>query len=143
LNCFQSTCCHKVYASLGRIMFQRVRMAGRVLPGNFLKIHSQDLFSFLYASKRCSSRSDHRLCLLVLEWLCSSSLEQLSSSLLGSGLSLSLKLLSLLLLAGSLPPCATVSVSTALPCWSMVEGTSLGIGFAFVAVDRIILFNES
>ena len=47
-------------------MFQCVRIAGRVLPGNLLKIHSQDLPSFLYASKRCSSSPDHRLCLLVL-----------------------------------------------------------------------------
>jgi hypothetical protein len=47
-------------------MFQRVRTAGWVLPGNLPKIHTQDLSSFLYASKRCSSRFNHRLCLLVL-----------------------------------------------------------------------------
>jgi hypothetical protein len=80
----------ETHSPLGRIMFQRVRTAGRVLPGNLPKIHSQGLPSFLYASKRCSSRSDHRLCLLVLECPCSSSLGHPSSSLLGSG-SLSLK----------------------------------------------------
>jgi hypothetical protein len=64
-------------------MFQRVRIAGRVLPGNLPKIHSQDLPSFLYASKRCSSRSDHRLCLLVLERPCS--VKHPSSSLRDSG----------------------------------------------------------
>jgi len=71
--------------------------AHQVLPGNLPKIHSQDLPSFLYASKRYSSRPNHRPCLLVLERPCSASLEHLSSSLLDSE-SLSLKLsLSLLL----------------------------------------------
>src|ERR1700743_1739113 len=73
------------YSPRGRTIFQRVRIAGRVLPGNLSKIHSQDLPSFLYASKRCSSRSDHRLCLLVLECPCSASLKHPSSSLLDSG----------------------------------------------------------
>jgi hypothetical protein len=76
-----STCVRKPYSSLGRIMFQRVRTAAEVLPRNFLKIHSQHLPSFLYTSKRCSSRSDHRLCLLVLKRPCSPSLEHPSSSL--------------------------------------------------------------
>jgi hypothetical protein len=49
---------------------------------NLPKIHSQDLPSFLSASKRCSSRSDHRPCLLVPERSYSSSLEHPSSSLL-------------------------------------------------------------
>jgi len=92
----------EAYLPLGRTMFQRIRIAGRVLPGNLRKIHSQDLPSFLYATKRCSSRSDHRLCLHVLERLCSSSLEHPSSPLLRSG-SLSLKSLSSLLLDGLLP----------------------------------------
>jgi hypothetical protein len=52
----------EIYSTLGRTMFQRVRIAGRVLPGSLLKIQHQDLPSFLYASKRCSTRSDHRLC---------------------------------------------------------------------------------
>lgn len=93
-------------------MFQRVRTAGRLLPGNLPKIHSQDLPSLLYASKPCSSRFDHRLCLLVCERLCSSSLEHPSPSLLGSGL-LSLKPPSSSLLDG-LPPCdARASASSA------------------------------
>jgi hypothetical protein len=45
-------------------LFQRVRIAGRVLLRNLPKIHSQDLTCPLLL--RCSSRSDHRLCLLVL-----------------------------------------------------------------------------
>jgi hypothetical protein len=66
-------------------MFQRVRIAGRVLPGNLPKIQSQDLPSFLYASKRCSSKSDHGIFILVLERLCfSASLDHPSSSLLDS-----------------------------------------------------------
>jgi hypothetical protein len=56
LNCFQSTCCQKIYATLGRIMFHCVRTTAGVLVGNFWKIQLQDLSSFLYASKRCSSR---------------------------------------------------------------------------------------
>ena len=32
-------------------MVQRVRTAARVLPGNFLKIQSQDLSSFLYTQQ--------------------------------------------------------------------------------------------
>lgn len=40
--------------------------------------------SFLYASKRCSSRSGHRLCLFVLEWPCSS-LQESPLSLLKAG----------------------------------------------------------
>ena len=82
-------------------MFQCVRTAGRVLPGNLPKIQSQDLPSFLYASKRCSSKPDHRLCLLVLERPWSASLEHPSSSLLGSG-SLLLESLSSSLLDGSI-----------------------------------------
>ena len=142
MNCFQSTCCQKVYATLGRIMFQRVRMAGRVLPGNLRKIHSQGLPSFLYASKRYSSTSSYGIFFLVLECFCSSSLEQPSSSLLGSG-SLSLKPPSLLLLASSLPRCVIVLVSTALAYWSIVADGLSRIGFASAAVDRIVPLNES
>jgi len=65
-------------------MIQRVRIGGRVLLRNFPKIHSQDSPSFLYASKRCSSRADHRFCLFVLERPCSASQESLLS-LLKSG----------------------------------------------------------
>jgi hypothetical protein len=67
-------------STLGQTMFQRVRIAGQVLPGYLPKIPSQDLPSFLYANKCCSSRSNHRLCLLVRERPCSSSLKPLSSS---------------------------------------------------------------
>jgi len=77
-------------------MFQRVRIAALVLPGNLPKIHSQDLPSFLYASKRCSSRSDRRLRLFVLERPCSASLES-PLSLLKSGSLLHESSLSLLL----------------------------------------------
>jgi hypothetical protein len=87
--------------------------------------------------------SSHGTFILVLGRFCPSSLEQLSSSLLGSGSSLSLKQSSSSLLTSSLPRWATVSVSTALPCWSMVEGASLGIGFVSAAVDRIIPLDES
>jgi hypothetical protein len=73
------------YSTLGRIMFHRVRTAAGVLVENFWKIHLQGLPSFLYASKRCSSMSSHGIFFLVLERFCSSLLEQLSSSLLGSG----------------------------------------------------------
>jgi len=114
-------------------MFQRVRIAGRVLLGNLPKIHSQDLPSFLYTSKRCSSRSDHRLCLVVLEHFCSSSLKQPSSLL---------KPLSSSLLADSLPCCVTVLASTALPCWSMVERVSSRIGLASAAVDTVVPLDE-
>jgi hypothetical protein len=108
----------EVYSPLGRIIFQRIHIAGRVLPGNLRKIHSQDLSSFLYASKRCSSRSDHRLYLLVLERPCSPSLEHSSSLLLDSE-SLLLNPPSSLLLDGSL--CNTrAPVSTALPSWGRV-----------------------
>jgi len=56
-------------------MFQRVRTAAGVLLWNLPKIQSQNLSVFLYASKRCSSMSDHRLCLLVLEYPSSSLLD--------------------------------------------------------------------
>ena len=134
LNCFQSTRCQKVYATLGRIMFHRVRTAAGVLVGNFWKIQLQDLSSFLYANKRCSSMAPHGVFFLVLERFCSSSLEQPSSSL---------KPLSSSLLAGSLPRCVTFLVSTVLPCWSMVEGASSRIGSASLAVDRIVPLDES
>ena len=101
LSCFPVHLLEEAYSPLGRTMFERVRTAGRVLPGNLPKIHFQDLPS-LYASKRCSSRSDHRLCLLVRERPCSSSLRHPSSPLLGSE-SLSLKPPSSSLLDGLLP----------------------------------------
>ena len=72
----------EAYSPLGRTVFQRVRVAGRYLPAGLRKIQLQGLLSFLYASKRCSSRPDHRLCLLVRERPCSSSFEHPSSSLL-------------------------------------------------------------
>lgn len=48
-------------------MFQRVRTAAEVLAENLSNIHFQDLSSFSYNNKRCSSNSDHGLCFLVLE----------------------------------------------------------------------------
>jgi len=115
-------------------MFPRVRIVGRVLPGNLPMIHSQDLSSFLYAGKRCWSMASHGAFFLVLERFCSSALEQPSSSR---------KPLSSSLLAGPLPCCVTVLLSTALPCWSIVEGTSSRIGSASAAIDRIVPLDES
>jgi len=63
-------------------MFQRVRIAGLVLPVNLPKIYSQGLPSFLYADNRCSSSFDYGLCLLAFERPCLSSLEHPSSPLL-------------------------------------------------------------
>ena len=123
-------------------MFQRVRTAGRVLPGNLRKIQLQGLSSFLYASKRCSSMGSHGIFFLMLERPCSSSLEHPSSSPLGTWL-LSLKPLSSSLLASSLPRHATVLVSTALSYWSQVGGTSSWIGPAFAAVARVVPLDES
>lgn len=141
LNRFLSTCRQEVYSTLGRIMFQRVRTAGRVLPGNLPKIHSQDLPSFLYASKRCSSRSDHRLCLLVVERPCSASLKHPSSSLLDSG-SLSLKPPSSLLFENSLLRDARAPASTTLPSWGRVRVASTWLRPASAAVDRVAPPNE-
>ena len=55
-----------------------MRTAPGVL-GTCPKIQFQDLSSLLCANKGCSSRPDHRLCLLVLEQRCSSLLEHPSS----------------------------------------------------------------
>jgi hypothetical protein len=82
-------------------MFQRVCIAGVQLQG---------LPSFLYATKRCSSWCDHRLCLLVLERPCSASLES-PLSLLKSG-SPSLESLLSSLLDGSIVSVAGAPMST-------------------------------
>jgi hypothetical protein len=74
-----------------------MRTTGGVLPGNLLKIHSQDLSFFLYTSKYCFSRSNYRLCLFVLERPCLFLLKHPVLSLLDLGL-LSLKLLLLSLI---------------------------------------------
>lgn len=55
------------YLALRHVVVKRVRIAGQVLPENFLKFTLPRLALFLISSKRCSSRSDHQLCLLVLE----------------------------------------------------------------------------
>jgi hypothetical protein len=115
-------------------MLHRVHTAGRVLPGNLPKIHSQDLSSFLYANKRCSSNFDHRLCVLVLEHSCSSSLKHPSSSLLDSG-SPSPKPLSLSLLEDSLLLVARAVASTALPSWGLVRVASTCLRPTSAAVD--------
>jgi hypothetical protein len=114
LNCWLSTC------ASGQDHVPAHASCGRVLPRNLPKIHSQNLPSFLYASKRCSSRSDHRLCLLVLECSCLSLLEHLPSSLLRSGW-LSLKPPSSSLLDGLLPCDTRATASTALPCWGWIQ----------------------
>jgi hypothetical protein len=77
-------------------MVQRVRIAGSILVGNFLKIHFQDLPPSFHTRKRCSSISSHGTFFFVLERCCSTSLQYPSSSLLGSG-SLSLRLSSSLI----------------------------------------------
>jgi hypothetical protein len=117
-------------------MVQRVRTAAAVLPGNFLKIQSQDLSSFLYASKRCSSTGSHGIFILVLE-PCFFLLEHASSSLLRSG-SLLLKRLSSSLLDGSLPSDSRALASTALLCWSVVEGALSKTRFASTVDDKIV-----
>ena len=119
-NCFQSTCCQEVYATLGCIMLHRVSTAAGVLVENLRKIDLQDLPSFLYASKRCLSISFHGIFFLVLERFCSSSLE-LSSSLLGSGL-LSLNPPSSLLVDSSLPCCVTAWYQQLCHAGAWLEG---------------------
>ena len=96
-----------------------MRTAGQVLPGSLPKIHSQDLPSFLYASKRCSSKSDHRLCLLVLERPCSASLES-PLSLLKSG-SPSLESSSSSPLDGSTSACTEAPMPTKQLAPSLVQ----------------------
>jgi hypothetical protein len=121
-------------------MFQRIRIAGRVLPGNLWKIHSQDLPSFLYTSKRCSSRSNYRLCLLVLERPYSPLLEHPLTSLLDSE-SLLLKLLSLLLLDCLLLCDARAPVLTALSSWGRVYIVLTWLWHAPVVVNKVVLLN--
>jgi hypothetical protein len=109
----------------------------RSCQGTCQRSTPQDLPSFLDASKRCSSKSGHRLCLLVLEQSCSASLEHPSSSLLTSG-SLSLKPFSTLSpLAGSLP------CDAALPFWGRVCVASTWLRPAPPAVDIFVPLDES
>jgi hypothetical protein len=103
------------------IMVQRVRIAGSVLDGNFLKIHFQGFPSSLYTRKRCSSISAHGTFFLALEPSCSSSIQHPSSSVLGSGslsLSLSQSLIEAVLLRDA-------TARPALPCRSRVRAASL------------------
>jgi len=136
LSCFLSPCRQEVYSTLGCIMFQCVRTVGQVLPGDLPEIHSQDLPSLLYASKHCSSRSDHRLCLLVIERPCSASLKHPSSSLLDSG-SPSLKPPSSSLFQNPLLCDARALASTVLPSWDWVRVASTWLWPASAAVDRV------
>ena len=122
-------------------MFQRVQIVGRVLPGNLPKIQSQDLPSFLYASKCCSSRSDHQLCLLVLECPYLALFKHPSLSLLDSGLLL-LKPPSSSLLDSSLLHDARALASMALPFWGQVHVASTWLRPAPTAVDRVAPPNE-
>jgi hypothetical protein len=107
-----------------------------------LKIQSQGLPSFLYASKRCLSRGFHGTFILVSEWPSSSSLEHPSSSLPRSG-SLSLKhLSSFSLLDGSLLRYVKTSASTALPSWGRVRVALTWSWPASTVVDRLAPPNE-
>lgn len=116
----------------------------RVLPGNLQKIHSQDLPAFSYASKRRSSRSDHRLCLLALERLCSAALESSSSPLLGSGSgSLLLGSLSSSLLNKSDPSDAVASAFTALPCQCRTLAALSWIRPVFGGIPLVLTVGES
>ena len=117
------------------IIVQRVRIAGSVLVGNFLKIHFQGFPSSLYTRKRCSSISSHGIFLLVLIRSCSSSLQHPSSPLLGSGL-LSLRRSSLLI-APELSP--DVSSRPALPCRSRVCALSLSRVWSSACGVRVFL----
>jgi hypothetical protein len=102
-----------------------VRIAGSVLVGIFWKIHFQGLPSSFHTRKRCSSSSSHGIFFLVFERSCSSSLEQPSSSLLGSG-SQSLKLASSLIAAEL---SRDVTTRPALPCRTWVRvAWLLGVG---------------
>jgi hypothetical protein len=56
----------EVYSSRCCIMVQRVRIAGSVRGGNFLKIHFHAFPSSLYTRKRCSSISSHGIFFLAL-----------------------------------------------------------------------------
>jgi len=114
----------------------------RVLPGNLQKIHSQDLPAFSYASKRRSSRSDHRLCLLALERLCSAALESSSSSLLRSG-SLLLESLSSSLLDSSDPGDAVAPASTALPCQCRTLAALPWVRPVFGGIPLVLTLGES
>jgi hypothetical protein len=123
-------------------MFQRVRIAGRVLPGNLPKIHSQGLPSFLYANKRCSSTGSHGIFILTLKPPCfSDSLEYPSLSLLRLG-SLSLKPPSLSLLDGSLPRNARAPALTTLLSLGRVHVASTWSRPASAVVDRVAPLNE-
>jgi hypothetical protein len=82
-----------------------------------------------------------RLCVLVLERSCSSSLKHPSSSLLDSG-SPSPKPLSLSLLEDSLLLVARAVASTALPSWGWVRVASTCLRPTSAAVDRVIPPNE-
>jgi hypothetical protein len=109
------------YSTRCWIMVQRVRIAGSVLVGNFLKIHFQAFPSSFHTRNRCSSISPHRVFFLTLGRCCSSSLRHPSSSLLASG-SLSLRPSSSLITV-------VLRLSTlswpALPCQNRVRATSL------------------
>ena len=131
----------EAYLTLCCTMVQRVRTAAGVLPGNFLKVQSQDLSSFLYASKRYSSRSDHRLYLLVLERPYSPSLEHSLLSLLDSE-SLSLKPPSSSLIDGLLLRNTRVPVLITLPSLGRVRVASIWSRPASAIVDRVALPNE-
>jgi hypothetical protein len=111
----------EIYSARCWIMVQRVRIAGSVLSGNFLKIHFHAFPSSLYTRKRCSSTLSHGTFFLTLGRCCSSSLRHPSSSLLASG-SLSLRLSSSLI-----PVVLRLSnvARLALPCQSRVCAASL------------------
>jgi hypothetical protein len=118
----------EAYPPLRCTIVQRVRTVGGVRPGNFLKIHSHDLPSFLYASKRCSSRGSHGTFILVPDRPSLSSLEHPSPSLPRSE-SLSLNpLSSSSLLDGSLLRDSRALASASLPSWDRVRAASWSRG---------------
>ncbi len=94
-----ATCGRKPVRSLGWTIFQRGRMycGLRSCWGTCQRFTARTCPLVVYASKRCSSGSDHRLCLFVRKRPCLVVLEHPSSSLLRS-VSISLKILALSLL---------------------------------------------
>jgi len=122
------------------IIFQRVRIAGGVLVGNFWKIHFQGLPSSLYTRKRCSSISSHRIFFFALEQVCSctSPPEHPSSSLL---LSLPLPLPLSRLLSSSLLSCRCSCDEALLPlqCKGQPRVVLFLIEHVSVSIDKVLL----
>jgi hypothetical protein len=67
LNCFQSRCCQKSLCNFGLYHVPARSYCSLSSAWELLEDPLPRLVSFLYAGKRRPSRSDHWLCLLVLE----------------------------------------------------------------------------